>query len=523
MIQKLDAPTPASPATGTLRIYNTLSRQKETFEPVTPGKVGIYLCGPTVYSASHIGHMVGPVIFDTIKRYLAYSGYQVTFVVNITDIDDKIINQAAKEGCGIDELARRVADDYQQHLRSLHVEVDRFPRATEFIGQMLGMIKTLIDKGHAYATSGDVYFDVTSFPGYGKLSNRRIDELMAGARKEVSDIKRNAADFALWKGAKPGEPAWESPWGPGRPGWHIECSVMSGEILGETFDIHGGGLDLVFPHHEDEIAQSECCHGKTYAKYWLHNGLMQYSNETRKIGARAGDFASQEEAKMSKSKGNVRTLKDLFSTFPPEVVRYFLLSTHYRSPINFGDERIQEVAGGLQRIHALSELIGRVTGTSLYALTAPTQRSEWKHPSDDKFLAEVADLRKRFIEYMDDDFNTGGAIAVLGELVGAMNRFAAEARLEESTATAADKSRFGEAAVVLRELTRVLGLCLEAPAAATQAGDETLGKVMQLLIELRQEARQSKNFALSDRIRDGLAEIGVTLQDGREGTRWKVE
>jgi cysteinyl-tRNA synthetase len=261
-----------------LRVFNTLTRQKEDFVPIAGPKVGMYLCGPTVYSDSHIGHMVGPVVFDTVKRWLTYRKYEVTFVVNITDIDDKIIAQSAKEGVAWDALAKRVTQDYWDCLKKLDVRVDHFPHATKHIPQMLELIGTLIDKGHAYPVGGDVYFDVTTDPGYGKLSNRKLDEMLAGTRKEVADIKRNAADFALWKGAKPGEPSWPSPWGPGRPGWHIECSAMCKELLGATFDIHGGGLDLQFPHHEDEIAQSECGNGQPFAKYWMHNGLLKRGN-----------------------------------------------------------------------------------------------------------------------------------------------------------------------------------------------------------------------------------------------------
>jgi cysteinyl-tRNA synthetase len=518
------AESAAADASSVLRIYNTLSRRKEPFEPVRPGRVGIYLCGPTVYSKSHIGHMVGPVIFDAIKRYLTYCGYQTTFVVNITDVDDKIIAQAAKEGCSIQELSRRVEEDYRKHLASLHVEVDHFPRATEFIPQMQRMIERLIARGHAYPAGGDVYFDVTSFAEYGKLSNRRIEELTAGVRKEVNDAKRNPADFALWKGAKPGEPAWESPWGPGRPGWHIECSAMSSELLGETFDIHGGGLDLVFPHHEDEIAQSECSSGRPYARYWLHNGLMQYTNEARKIGAREGDYASQEQGKMSKSKGNVVGLDELFARFPPELVRYFLLSTHYRSPINFSDERLIEVGAGYERLRTFAELYERVVGESFYRAAAPRRRGEPAWTGEDSPLrGDVLKFRSRFLEYMDDDFNTGGAIAVVGELASRLNRFAAEAGLDEGRGGPSDVDAFRRGALVLKELTAILGIMLEeAPRAS--AGDEGLvGGLMNLLIQLRQEARQRKDFALADRIRDGLAGVGVVLQDGREGTRWKVD
>lgn len=526
MAAKLD-PQEASAATeapSPVRIYNTLSRRKEPFEPVHPGRVGIYLCGPTVYSKSHIGHMVGPVIFDAIKRYLTYCGYQTTFVVNITDVDDKIIVQAAKEGCSIQELSRRVEADYRKHLASLHVQVDCFPRATEYIPQMQKMIERLIAKGHAYPAGGDVYFDVTSFAEYGKLSNRRIEELTAGVRKEVNDVKRNPADFALWKGAKPGEPSWESPWGPGRPGWHIECSAMSSELLGETFDIHGGGLDLVFPHHEDEIAQSECSSGRPYAKYWLHNGLMQYTNETRKIGAREGDYASQEQAKMSKSKGNVVGLDELFAKFPPELVRYFLLSTHYRSPINFSDERLVEVGAGYGRLRTFAERYQRIAGESFYGLEAPRRRGEPAWTGEDSSLRrDVLALRSRFLEYMDDDFNTGGAVAVVGELASRLNRFVSESGLDEGGGGPSGLEAFRRGAGVLRELTSVLGVLLDEAPPLDAGGDALVGGLMDLLIQLRQEARRRKDFALADRIRDGLAGVGVVLEDGREGTRWKVD
>ena len=516
------------PANGAkIRVYNTLTRQKEPFEPVNPGKVGIYVCGPTVYSYSHIGHMVGPVIFDTIKKYLAYNGYDVSLVINITDIDDKIINQAAQEGCSIQELAQRVEADYHDHLDRLGVEVDHFPHATEYIDPMQEMIGGLVDRGHAYPAGGDVYFDVTSFPGYGKLSNRKVGELLAGSRKEVSDLKRSAADFVLWKGAKPGEPSWESPWGPGRPGWHIECSVMSMKLLGETFDIHGGGLDLVFPHHEDEVAQSECYSGKLYAKYWMHNGLMQYSDEVRKIGARAGDFDSQEQAKMSKSKGNVVNLRDLLAQFSPELIRYFLLATHYRSPISFSESRLCEVGSGLTRLHTFAELFERATGQSLYELAVPSRRADspWQ-PNGSKFLQEVAEYRTRFLEFMDDDFNTGGAIAVLGELLTALNRFACGHCLESPEAVADKASlqdEFLKGATVLRELCLTLGILREPPQ-GTRCGDQgLLPKVLDLLVDVRGEARKGKNFAMADMIRDRLTELGIILQDGREGSRWKIE
>jgi len=303
-----------------LCVYNTLTRRKEPFETVERGKVGMYVCGPTVYKPSHVGHMVGPVIFDTVKRYLTYAGYRVTFVVNITDVDDKLIAEAARQNTTVAELAERVTADYQQNLKKLGVTgIDHMPRATQYIGEIIGMIRGLIENGHAYPSDGDVYFDVSKDPDYGKLCNRDPAQLEAGARIEVSDRKRNPGDFALWKSAKPGEPQWASPWGPGRPGWHIECSAMSMKLLGKTLDIHGGGLDLQFPHHENELAQSESYTGVPFARYWMHNGLM-------KIGA----------GKMSKSLGNEVVVSELLRVHHPETLRFFLLTTHYRRPIDYG-------------------------------------------------------------------------------------------------------------------------------------------------------------------------------------------
>src|SRR5579883_959056 len=305
-----------------LRVYNTLTRQKEEFKTVRPGRVGMYLCGPTVYKPSHVGHMVGPVIFDTVRRYLEYAGYQVDFVVNITDVDDKLIVRAKEQGTTVKELAERMTTDYLDCLKKLGVGgITHMPRATEHIPEMLAMIGGLIEKGYAYPSGGDVYFDVTRDEDYGKLCNRDPEQMEAGARIEVSDRKRNPGDFALWKGAKPGEPAWDSPWGPGRPGWHIECSAMSMKYLGKTLDIHGGGLDLQFPHHENELAQSESYTGAPFARYWMHNGLMKMGH-----------------AKMAGSVGNVINVGDLLKSHQPETVRFLLLNTHYRSPIEWRSE-----------------------------------------------------------------------------------------------------------------------------------------------------------------------------------------
>src|SRR5215831_7344865 len=331
-----------------LRVYNTLTRQKEDFQTVRPGKVGMYVCGPTVYKPSHVGHMVGPVIFDTVKRYLTYLGYEVTFVVNITDVDDKLILRAKELGTTVKDLAEKMTADYLDCLKKLNVTgIDRMPKATEHIAEMIGIMKGLIDKGYAYAAGGDVYFDITRDHDYGKLCNRDPEQLEAGARIEVSEKKRNPGDFALWKASKPGEPAWDSPWGPGRPGWHIECSAMSMKLLGKTLDIHGGGLDLQFPHHENELAQSESFTGQTFSRYWMHNGLL-------KMG----------QTKMAGSIGNVVNIVDLLQRHHPETVRFLLLATHYRSPIEYSDDRLVEVGKAVQGFYRLFERYERITGES---------------------------------------------------------------------------------------------------------------------------------------------------------------
>jgi cysteinyl-tRNA synthetase len=511
-----------------LRVFNTLTRRKEEFAPLSPPKVGVYLCGPTVYSYSHVGHMVGPVIFDMVKRWLTYNGYQVTFVVNVTDIDDKIINESKKTSESIPEIVKRVTDDYYRSLKLMGVSVDQFPHATQHIDGILKVIGGLIDKGYAYAVGGDVYFDVAKDDDYGKLSNRKVDELLAGTRKEVGDLKRSPADFALWKAAKPGEPAWESPWGPGRPGWHIECSAMSTAILGETFDIHGGGLDLVFPHHEDEIAQSESYTGKPFAKYWMHNGLMQRRGETEKLKLTEGDMDAQEASKMGKSKNNAVVMHALLERYSPELLRYFLVSTHYRSPIDFGDDRLKEAASALGRLQGLRDRIERILKKPFTSLPAPEKRGSLAFEAATPFLKEVTDLRNRFLEHMDDDFNSGAAVGVLFELAPIINRFADAGNLDspesyQSSSASLDEVRteFFHAATVLRELTRILGI-LESSEGPKTGGDEMVGKLIELLIDLRATARQQKNFALSDTVRNKLKELGVVLEDGPSGTRWKI-
>jgi cysteinyl-tRNA synthetase len=484
-----------------LRVYNTLTRQKEPFTPAPPSQIGIYLCGPTVYKPSHIGHMVGPVIFDTVKRYLTYVGYQVNWVVNITDVDDKLIVRARELGTTVKELAEQMTADYIACLKKLNVVgIDRMPKATEHIAEMIDIMRGLIDKGHAYAAGGDVYFDVTRDPDYGKLCNRDPEQLEAGARIEVSDRKRNPGDFALWKGAKPGEPAWESPWGPGRPGWHIECSAMSMKYLGTTLDIHGGGLDLQFPHHENELAQSESFTGATFARYWMHNGLLKMGH-----------------AKMAGSVGNVINVADLLERHSAETVRFLLLSTHYRSPIEYSDERLQEIRRSLDGFYRFFERFERITKNSFFALEAPTAYRPIE--AGGSFVGE---LRDQYLQHMDDDFNTGGAVGTLYELLTALNRFADSKQLEANAAPP-DLQAFKRGAGVLKELSRILGVFERPVDTKTQdAGTEQLlGGLMQLLIELRAEARKSKNFAQADLIRKRLTELGVTLEDRPGGTGWR--
>jgi cysteinyl-tRNA synthetase len=490
-----------------LRVYNTLTRQKETFETVQQGKVGMYLCGPTVYKPSHVGHMVGPVIFDTVKRYLTYLGYQVTFVVNITDVDDKLIVQAQKQQTTVPDLAERVTADYCRNLERLNVTgIDHMPRATQYIGEITRIIQGLIDKGFAYPANGDVYFDVTRDSDYGKLCHRDPEQLEAGARIEVSEKKRNPGDFALWKAAKPGEPKWDSPWGQGRPGWHIECSAMSMKLLGKTLDIHGGGLDLQFPHHENELAQSESYTGETFARYWMHNGLM-------KVGT----------GKMSKSQGNEIVVSELLKEQQPETLRFFLLTTHYRRPIDYSEDRLEEVQRGLDSFYRFFERFKRITGEDFYALQAPARRGTFEMKGKEaEFLVAVGRHRSAFLENMDDDFNTGGAIGDLYELLTTLNRFADSRQLEVHKSDADTLRDFRRGVEVLRELSQILGIFSKPVAPAGSTNDQVVGGLMQLLIDLRAEARKAKNFAVADQIRQRLTKLGITLEDRPGGTDWRL-
>jgi cysteinyl-tRNA synthetase len=450
--------------------------------------------------------MVGPVIFDTIKRYLTYAGFEVTWVVNITDVDDKLIVQAQKDGTTVADLAERVTRDYLDCLTALGVDgIDHMPRATEHIAEIIDINRELIAREFAYESGGDVYFDVGKAPEYGKLSHRDPEDLLAGARIEPTALKHHPGDFALWKRSKPGEPSWESPWGPGRPGWHIECSAMSMKFLGKHFDIHGGGLDLVFPHHENELVQSECFSGETFASYWLHNGLL-----------------TKEGRKISKSDpGTIVLMSDLLKAHAPDTLRALLLFSHYRRPIDFGPNRLDEIERGLQTFYRAFERFAELTGESFYTLESPTHREDFD-PRGLSLLTELAEHRERFLDAMDDDFNTGGALGELFEIAHALNRFAHEPGLEPGHARPDRLSEYRAGMVVLRELSGILGLFLRpSPPAAPPEGALT-GDLLGLLVDLRNRLRKEKNFALADEIRNRLAEMGVTIEDRPDGSRWRI-
>jgi cysteinyl-tRNA synthetase len=503
----------------TLRVYNTLSKRKEPFATVYPGKVGIYLCGPTVYDKAHIGHMVGPVIFDSIKRYLTYCGYDVNWVVNITDVDDKLIKKATERGTSMFQVAEENIADYNSNLAALGVDqIDHFPRATECMPEITAFVEELIEKGVAYESDGDVYFDVSKDPNYGKLSNRSI-ESMQGEGGSTGERKRHVADFALWKAAKSGEPSWDSPWGQGRPGWHIECSAMSKKLLGETFDIHGGGLDLVFPHHENEIAQSECCHQKPMVRYWAHNGLLRAGTGSDKIGG--GDAAG----KMSRSKG-AGGLADLIKRQGGERIRFFLLRTHYRSTVLFNEPAIEEAGAGLEAFYRLFKRYTRISGKDFYAIKTSQSRQDGEPASaagNNPALQSAEKCRQKFIAAMDDDFNTGGAIGELFELATITNKFCDEQDLEGKGKTnSAAIVTFTELLTTLKELAGILGLFRQPPALPGVGSDDLLTKIMPLVIDLRANARKNKNFAVADKIRDGLAPLGIILEDRAGGTEWSV-
>jgi len=508
-----------------LRVYNTLSGEKEVFQPVHPGKVGIYLCGPTVYRPSHIGHMVGPVIFDAIKRYLRYKGFEVVWVVNITDVDDKLIDAAAAAGRTVRETAEQYTAEYFDCLKRLGVEsIDRFPKASEHMPEMIEMCQTLVQRGFAYAAEGNLYFDVAKDPDYGKLSHRKVEEQESGTRKLEGAGKRSPADFVLWKAAKPGEPTWDSPWGLGRPGWHIECSAMSAKYLGKTFDIHGGGMDLMFPHHENELAQSESANAQPMARFWMHNGLTRLDTK-----------------KMSRSVGNVVPARKLLDEHGPELLRYMLLSTHYRRPIEFTNEVLVAASKGLSSFHRLFERLAR-DGEDV--VTDPNAGPDLEAVSGDllkngteTFARDVLSLKMKFLDMMDDDFNTAGAIGVLHEMATSINAFLDRVHDRAPAAEAGEITEplpplppsgqllrpAGAAARTLRNLAQLLGLFTASRPAAARGEQGLTPKLIELLIQLRTDARKTKNFALADDVRKGLENIGITLEDGPSGTIWRAD
>ena len=464
-----------------MKLYNTLTRQKEEFVPITPGEVKIYACGPTVYNYIHIGNARPICVFDVLRRWFAYRGYKVTYVQNFTDIDDKIINKANEEGTDYLTVSRRYIQEYKKDAAGLNVRpADIHPLATENIQQMQEIIQTLMKKGYAYAAeNGDVYFRTKKDPGYGKLSHQPMEDLMAGARIAPGEVKEDAMDFALWKGAKPGEPYWDSPWGKGRPGWHIECSAMARRYLGETIDIHCGGQDLIFPHHENEIAQSEAANGKTFANYWMHNAFLNIDNK-----------------KMSKSLGNFFTVREIGEKYDLQVLRFFMLSAHYRSPLNFSAELMEASKNGLERI------LNSVSRMDDFLKTAADGEMT---EEEKKNLQERDGLVAKFEAAMDDDFNTADAISAIFELVKLANSTAGEG---------STKAYIGALKDTVTKLCDVLGII-------TEKKEEMLDSDIEEMIAKRQQARKEKNFALADQIRGELLEKGIILEDTREGVKWK--
>ena len=467
-----------------MKVYNTLSGKKEEFVPIEEGKVSMYVCGPTVYNLIHIGNARPMIVFDTVRRYMEHRGYEVNYVSNFTDVDDKIIKKANEEGNDPSVISERYIAECKKDMEALHVKpATTHPKATCEIGGMIEMIQTLIDKGHAYvAEDGTVYFKTRSFPGYGKLSHKNLDDLRSGGRSLLvsgEEQKQDPLDFVLWKPKKEGEPFWESPWCEGRPGWHIECSVMSKKYLGEEIDIHAGGEDLIFPHHENENAQSEAANGRPFAKYWMHNGFLNIDNK-----------------KMSKSLGNFFTVRDISEKYDLQVLRFFMLSAHYRSPLNFSAELMEAAKNGLERI---------VTCVSnLNFLLEKAQKQELSG-EEEKALLQAKDFAKKFDEAMDDDFNTADAISAIFELVKFANTSVGE----------------GASAAYIRALKEEIVELMDICGLSVERRQEILDSEIESLIRERQEARKAKNFARADEIRDQLLEKGIILEDTREGVKWK--
>ena len=464
-----------------MKIFNTMTRSKEEFKPLEEGKVKMYVCGPTVYNYIHVGNARPFIIFDTLRRYLEYRGYDVTFVQNFTDVDDKIIKRGHEEGIAPEEIAQKYIKEYFVDADGLGIKrASVHPQVTEHIEQIIEFVKELEDKGYAYAVNGDVYFDTQKFEGYGKLSGIKQEELEAGSRIEVNDQKKHPMDFVLWKAKKEGEPGWTSPWGEGRPGWHIECSVMSRRYLGDTIDIHAGGQDLKFPHHENEIAQSEARSGKTFSNYWMHNEYININNE-----------------KMSKSKGNFFTVRDISKLYDLEVVRLFMLSTHYRNPINFSDEILNQSKAGLERLYNAKERVE-------FIISKLNDNAE--NADELKLEEELNSFRQRFIEAMDDDLNTADALSIIFELARFMN-----SNVNENATKEFANKVLGE----FNELTGVLNIVNK------KHEEDMLDEEIEALIQKRTDAKKNKDFKLADEIRNELLEKGIVLEDTRQGVKWR--
>ena len=467
-------------------VYNTLTKRKEPFHPLRPGEVRIYVCGPTVYDYIHIGNARSFVAFDVVRRYLEYKGFKVKFVSNITDVDDKTIRRAKELNITLQQLGELYTEAYFEDLKALRVKkADVNPRATQHIGEMIALIEKLIEKGYAYVVEGNVYYDVTKFPEYGKLSGVKVESLIKGARVEVDPNKRNPADFALWKSRKPGEPFWYSPWGPGRPGWHIECSVMSSIYLGETFDIHAGGKDLIFPHHENEIAQSEAASGKPLARYWLHNEWLTINGE-----------------KMSKSLGNYITVREAVSKYGAQTLRMFLISAHYRSPIDFNERTIEQARRNLEKIRSSIQAFRRL------------RELETQVEGEKELLAHVEDLRRRFEEAMDDDFNTPKALAAIFDFISELNEFT-------GSREGVSRETKGRVLKVIEELLDgVLGIETKVEEKEVQGLSP---KLVELILEVRNVLRRRRDYETADFIRSKLEELGFVIEDSASGTKWKFK
>ncbi|WP_276945909.1 cysteine--tRNA ligase [Dialister micraerophilus] len=474
-----------------IKVYNTLKREKQIFKPIEEGKVKIYVCGVTPYNHPHIGNARPAVTWDIIRRYLEYIGYHVDFIQNFTDVDDKIINKANAEKSDWKTVSTRYIDAYFKVMDALHIRrADIYPYVSKHMEDIIDMVKTLIEKGHAYVLGNDVYYDISTFKDYCKLSGRKVEDMLAGARVMVNTAKRNPGDFALWKGAKPGEPFWESPWGNGRPGWHIECSVMSTYYLGATFDFHGGGSDLIFPHHENEIAQSEGATGQKFVKYWLHNGFITINSE-----------------KMSKSLNNFFLVKDVLEKYSGDALRYFLLSTHYRSPLDFSDERLEEAEKNMSK---LKDVIARIK---------EMEKEEGKVETNESVSLKKAAARtiEEFRQAMNDDFNTGLATGVLFDFVKDINIYYNAI----NSGVAIDKEAVIEAKETFKTILDILGILeSEWNIQESYAGSD-YDSLMEMILSVRETARKEKQYKLADEIRDKLAELGIIVEDSATGARWK--